>query len=106
VALLIAPFLIDLIFKGKYNSSIPYFIPLAIGWSILQFNQIQAAALFGIGKMNQIAKSQFILLFFNTIIMFIAIKAWGLTGASYASIVCAVFSVSLLRFYFRQSIKS
>jgi O-antigen/teichoic acid export membrane protein len=106
VALLIAPFLIDLIFKGKYNSSIPYFIPLAIGWSILQFNQIQAAALFGIGKMNQIAKSQFILLFFNTIIMFIAIKAWGLTGASYASIVCAVFIVSLLRFYFRQSIKS
>lgn len=103
-ALIVIPFFIDLIYKGKYNASIPYFIPLAIGWSILQYNQIQAAALFGIGKVSEIAKSQFIMFIINAIIIFFAIQIWGLMGAAYASILCSTINVLILRYYFNRSV--
>lgn len=105
IMIVIAPFLIDLIFKGKYNPSIQYFFPLAVGWSILQYNQIQAAALFGLGKVTEIAKSQLIMFFINLLLVFISVELWGLLGAAYVSIICSLLNVSILRYYFLSSMK-
>ncbi len=102
-ALLIFPPLIDFIFKGKYNASMPYFLPLAIGWSIRQYNQIQAAALFGKGAIADIAKSQVLALIINVLIIVIALQIWGLTGAAWASILCALSEVLFFYFFMRRN---
>lgn len=104
VGLIFIPPLIKLLFVGKYNGAIVYFVPLAIGWSIRQYNQIQSALLFGAGKISYIAKSQLITLVFNIVVISVALGTWGLLGAAYASIICSSFVVLLLSRYVKKVI--
>ncbi len=104
-ALVLIPPFITIIFSGKYDASIPYFIPLAIGWTIRQYNQIQAAALFGIGAISKIARSQFLSLISNVILILISLYYWGIMGVAYSSIVCAIIEVSLFSYFLRRKLK-
>ena len=104
-ALVLIPLFITMVFSGKYDASIPYFLPLAIGWSIRQYNQIQAAALFGIGAISQIALSQFISLITNVILIVISLHFWGIMGVAYSSIVCAIIEVSLFSYFLKRKLK-
>lgn len=106
ISILIVPPAIHYLFNGKYDKSMIFFIPLAIGWSIRQYNQIQSAALFGLGKINFIAYSQIISLIFNIILLFFTIHFYGIIGASYASIACSAFSVIILNILLRKSIRT
>lgn len=98
------PFM-NYVFEGKYAASIPYFIPLAIGWSIRQYNQIQSAALFGKGAINKIAESQLYALIFNVIVIIISIKFWGIIGVAYVSILCALFEVAIYFYHVKRHVK-
>lgn len=104
VATIFIPPFIKLIFAGKYDRSMAYFIPLAIGWSIRQYNQIQSAVLFGAGKIGYIAKTQLVTLIFNVTVVLIALNVWGLKGAAYMSILCSAFVVLLLGRYVKKVI--
>ena len=104
LALALAPSIIHFLFKGKYDPSMQYFIPLAIGWSIRQYNQIQAAALFGIGAIHKTALSRFISLLFNIVVIYLAFYFWGIMGIAYASIVCATFEVSIMAIFVKKSL--
>lgn len=105
LVLLIIPPMIDFIFKGKYNASFYFFIPLAVGWSIRQFNQIQAAALFGLGAISKMAKSMFYVLIINVIFIFISLHFGGLIGVAYSSIPCALVEILMFDYYLRKQIK-
>ena len=86
LALLLAPFLIKTVFSGKYDASIPYFMFLAIGWSIRMLVQLQSAAIFGLGKIHYNGWISLISLIFNVIIYFIFVTYFGAIGAAWASI--------------------
>jgi O-antigen/teichoic acid export membrane protein len=103
LGVLLVPPIIAFLFDGKFNATFKYFIPLSIGWSIRQFNQIQSAALFGLGKINYIANSQLLSLFFNIIVIYISLHFWGLQGVSYASIICSVFAISVVALYLKKA---
>lgn len=103
-ALLLVSPVIHFLFKGKYDPSIAFFIPLAIGWSIRQYNQIQAAALFGKGDISKTARSRFISLLLNVLFIYIGFRFWGIMGIAYASIVCAVFEVGIMSIFVKKSL--
>lgn len=105
LVILVIPPMIDFIFKGKYNASFLFFIPLAVGWSIRQYNQIQAAALFGLGAISKMAKSMFFVLIINIIFIFISLHFWGLIGVAYSSIPCAIVEILMFDYYLKREIK-
>jgi O-antigen/teichoic acid export membrane protein len=83
---LAGPFLIRIIFAGKYDPAISYFVLLSIGWSIRLLNQLQSAAIFGLGKIQYNAWSSLISLIFNVIIYVLFVRLYGAIGAAWASI--------------------
>lgn len=97
---------IHLLFKGKYDYSMIYFYPLAVGWSIRQYNQIQAAALFGAGAISKIAYSQFFSLLINVVIILVSLYFWGILGVAYSSILCAAFEVLIFKSYVNKFIRN
>lgn len=105
LSIILGPFFIDIIFHGKYNASIPFFIPLSIGWSIRQINQLQSAALFGLGKINYIAYSNLISVIFTILILFIAFTSFGIIGVAYSSILSGIISVLSEYLFLRNAIK-
>lgn len=103
--LIIVPFFVHIFINGKYINSIPFFIPLSIGWSIRQYNQIQTAALFGIGKINYIAYSQIISLVINIIILLLMIHFFGILGAAYSSIICNIINILNVYIFLKKGLR-
>jgi O-antigen/teichoic acid export membrane protein len=103
--MLITPPLVSYIFNGKYDQSFYYLTFLAIGWSIRNLNQLQSAAIFGLGKIHYNAYTALFALLGNMIIYPIAIYYFGLTGAAYASISSGIIIWFASRYYFRKAVK-
>ncbi len=89
----------------KYIPSIKYLLPLAIAWSIHQYNKITAAALFGLGKINYTTYSQIISFIFNLFIIPISLFNWQLIGVAYGMIICSIFNVTTMYLFYRKAIK-
>lgn len=103
--LVIVPLSIQTFFSS-YTPSIPYLIPLAIAWSIRQYNKIIAAALFGMGKINYIAYTQLISLIINIIVIPLSLKQWGLVGVSWSLIPCFCLNVLVMYLFYKKAIHS
>ncbi len=96
---------IGFIFGGKYDASMPYFVILAVGWSIRQLTQLQSGAIFGLGKIHYQAYTNIIILIFNLIFIPLAIHFWGLKGAAAVSIPSNLLCVIVSRLYLLRAIK-
>ncbi len=105
IFILVIPHLIDWIFKMKYHQSIPYLLPLAIGWSIRSGTQLQSAAMFGLGKIHYNAYSASFALIINLITYPIAIYYWGLMGLAYASILSGIVIWTASRAYLAKAVR-
>lgn len=103
--LIIAPPVLNLIFDGKYDNSYTYLILLSLGWSIRNLNQLQSAAIFGLGKIHYNAYIGLYTLFGNIIIYPIAIFYFGITGAAYASISSGIIFWIASRYFFNKAIR-
>jgi len=101
--LLTIPFAVELIFKGKYDGSILYFILMSIGWSIRQLNQLQSAAIFGLGKVKYNVYSSLISLLFNAVAFSIALYYFGLIGAAFTSILSGFVIVLTSNYYLQKA---
>lgn len=104
IALSFASPLIGFIFGGKYDASMPYFVLLAVGWSIRQLTQLQSGAIFGLGKIQYQAYTNMIIFIFNLICIPLAIHFWGLKGAAAVSIPSNLLCVIVSRFYLLRAI--
>lgn len=104
VVVLVAVPSLPVLFSGKYGESLKYFIPLSVGWSILMYNQIQSAALFGLGRMDYTAYGQISSLFFNLVVILVGWYFFGLIGVAYSSIVGAIFKVSIHYVFLKRQI--
>ena len=103
IALICIPFLIHWIFNGKYDESMPYFILLAVGWSIRQLTQLQSAAIFSLGKINFSVYISLISLAFNIVVYSIALNFFGLLGAAYTSILSGILMLLVSRYFNRKA---
>ena len=100
--LILAPFLLNLIFKGKYDGSYIYLIFLSLGWSIRNLNQLKTGAIFGLGKIHYNAYIGLITLVVNLVIYPILLNYYGIIGAAYASMLSGIaFFISSSCFYNR-----
>lgn len=100
---IIVPFITHSIFNGKYDQSMPYFILLAVGWSLRQLTQLQSGAIFGLGKIQYNAYISLITLLFNTLIVSISIYYFGLIGAAYASIPGGLVFILTSRYFYNKA---
>ncbi|MBP7152173.1 MAG: oligosaccharide flippase family protein [Paludibacteraceae bacterium] len=105
LAVLAGPFLIRIIFAGKYDSSIPFFVLLSVGWSIRLLNQLQSAAIFGLGKIRYNAWSSFISLIFNIFIYVLFVHWYGAIGAAWASIPAGIVMTLTSALFLRKAIR-
>lgn len=105
LAVLAGPFLIRIIFAGKYVPSIPFFVLLSVGWSIRLLNQLQSAAIFGLGKIRYNAWSSFISLIFNIFIYVLFVHWYGAIGAAWASIPAGIVMTLTSALFLRKAIR-
>jgi O-antigen/teichoic acid export membrane protein len=103
IVIVLVPLFFHVFFAGKYNPSVKYFIPLAIGWSIAQLRQLQSGAIFGLGKIKYITYNNLISLIVNILVFYLAFSNWGLTGMAYASIFTSSLSWLINSFYLRKT---
>ena len=103
--LLAMPVVLSLVFRGKYDNSVTFLYFLAIGWSIRNVNQLQSAAIFGLGKIKYNAVVGLIVLIFNLIAYPIFIHYFGIIGAAYASIPSGIVFWLSSRFYMQKAIR-
>jgi len=103
VALLFIPFLIPLIFAGKYDPSLQYFPFLAIGWSLRMLSQLQNGAIFGLGKIHYNVYTSFITLIFNIVIISVSVYLFGLMGAAYSSVLGGLVYILSSRYFFNKA---
>jgi O-antigen/teichoic acid export membrane protein len=104
-AWLLGPIIIHWFFSGKYDASMPYFMVLALGWSIRQLTQLQSGAIFGLGKIQYSVYTSIISLTFNAIAYSVALHFYGLIGAAYASILCGAVILFTSRYFFNKAQK-
>ncbi len=104
LALSFASPIINFIFAGKYNASMPYFVILAIGWSIRQLTQLQSAAIFGLGKIHFNAYANIVILIFNLIALPLSIYFYGLKGAAFVCIPSNLLYVLISRYFLMKAI--
>lgn len=105
LAILAGPFLIRIIFAGKYDPAIPYFVLLSVGWSIRLLNQLQSAAIFGLGKIQYNAWSSFISLIFNVAVYIVFVRLYGVIGAAWASIPAGVVMTLTSGLFLRKAMR-
>jgi len=102
--LLFVPFLLHMIFAGKYDPSMQYFPFLAIGWSLRLLAQLQYGAIFGLGKINYNVYTSLISLLFNILIISVSLYLFGIMGAAYSSVLGGLVYILCSRYFFRKAI--
>jgi O-antigen/teichoic acid export membrane protein len=100
---LLIPEIIHLIFSGKYDNSMQYFIFLAIGWSLRQLTQLQSSAIFGLGKIQYNAYICLITLIFNILLITIFLHFFGLMGAAYSSVFGGLVFLLTSRYFYHKA---
>lgn len=102
ISLAVGPFLIRVLFEGKYDSSIPFFIMLVFGWFIRNLYTLKVVAIFGSGKIELNFKAFFLSTILGLLITYFLIVYIGIYGAGYANITVGFFTSLLISFYFRK----
>ena len=102
--LLFVPFLLHMIFEGKYDPSMQYFPFLAIGWSLRLLAQLQYGAIFGLGKINYNVYTSLISLLFNILIISVSLYLFGIMGAAYSSVLGGLVYILCSMYFFRKAI--
>jgi O-antigen/teichoic acid export membrane protein len=90
VLIIFAPFLFHVLYKGKFDESIPIFRVLIASGFVLPFTMVGMSALVGMGKVKEVFQTILASLLLNTTIMVILLPIVGTIGAAIA------FCVSML----------
>lgn len=106
LALFFVPEIIQIIFKGKYNQSIPFFNILIISWVIRNLYSLKGVALLGLGKINLNFYSSLFSLPVAFIVTYYLINKFGIMGAAYGGIASALAMFLFTSFMFQRVIKN
>ena len=104
--LIALPFLINVVFSGKYDRSIHYFLYLSLAWTIKNFTVMKSTAIMGYGRFDLSFLISLVLLFLSYPVIYFAIKNYGLDGALLGMVIAAVISNICATFMFARFNKS
>jgi O-antigen/teichoic acid export membrane protein len=107
LGILILPYLINFAFKGKYDSSVIYFILLSIGWLFKSLNIMKPTSMMGHGRFDLNFYSSLIALSFTVPLQYFMIFNFGLLGAAYGMIIMGglsyIISFGMFKYFLRLS---
>jgi len=101
ISILIGPILITLIFSGKYNNSIPFFIMLTLGWFARNLYTLKIVAMFGAGEVKINFYAFFVGTIIGIILTYFLINLYGINGAGYANVAVGLVTFIVVSIYFK-----
>lgn len=101
IAQLVIPFMVDIIFSGKYNASMPFFRVLLFGWLIYSAFTLKGPAFIGLGRVDLSFKTSFLVLFIILPISIVLCLMFGIWGIIFAYITQSVISLILSNYYIK-----
>ncbi|MDD3078938.1 MAG: oligosaccharide flippase family protein [Paludibacter sp.] len=105
IAILVVPSFISIIFKQKYDSSIPYFYILGLGWSIRMLVQLRSGAIFGLGKVKYNLYVSIISSTFNIFLFYFSLKYWGIYGLAISNIFSGLLIYLLSYIFYNKALE-
>lgn len=100
VSVIFGPPLISFIFHGKYDESVPFFIMLVIGWFVRNLYTLKVVALFGKGKIKQLALSFLGATIIASVVSYALVSNYGINGAGYSNIAAALITFVIVSVFF------
>lgn len=100
ICIVIVPVIVQILFSGKYSSSVGFFQILIFAWLVRCFYSMKSIALLGLGKINLNFYSSLIVLPFAVLISYVSVRHYGAKGAAFGNIAAELlmFSATMLAF--------
>ena len=102
LSIIIGPFMITLIFGGKYDNSIPFFLMLVVGWFLRNLYTLKVVAIFGSGNIKINFYAFFISTIIGIILTYFLIIGFGIYGAGYANIAVGFITFLIISLHFKE----
>jgi O-antigen/teichoic acid export membrane protein len=99
-AVLAGPPVIKLLFHGKYDASIIFFIMLSVGWFFRNNYTLEVVALFGSGLIRYNFFSFLAGTIINITVSFFLIRSFGVPGAGYSNMLGGIIYLIVIRSVF------
>jgi O-antigen/teichoic acid export membrane protein len=100
------PLFIRIMFAGKYDMAIPFFLILIVGWYFRSLYYLKSGALIGLGKIRDNFLSGLISLPITAIILFFMIKNFSIYGAAIGNSVSGIITFIIVSIIFRKATKN
>lgn len=84
VLIVMAPYIFDLLFQGKYDAAVPVFQILMCAAVILPIQMVFSTSLVGFGKMREFFRVMLVSFVINIVLAFVLLLTIGVTGAAIA----------------------
>ena len=104
LAAIMVPFIIKIVFSGKYDHSIFYFQILTIVWLIRSSVSLKGPFLLAIGKINVVFYIMLKVLLISIIPCYLLVLNYGIKGALYGQLFSAIVFFILVNFGFRKEL--
>ena len=102
VAQLILPIMVDFLFSGKYNASMPFFRVLLIGWLIYGFYTLKGPAFIGVGRLDISFKISITILILITPILIVLCYYYGIWGVIIGYVLQIILNFILTNIYIKK----
>jgi O-antigen/teichoic acid export membrane protein len=103
---LFAPIAINLIFMGKYDQSIPFFLILTGAWLFQNIASFEGYTLWGAGKIGYNLLTYIIILFLGFIISYFFMIKYGIMGLAYGKLAISFISIFIVRIIFKKAMRT
>lgn len=95
------PYIVDIVFSGKYNEAMPFFRVLLFGWLIYSAFTLKGAAFIGLGRVDLSFKASFWVLIMILPISVILCMVFGIWGIVFAYIIQSLISLILSNYFIK-----
>lgn len=99
------PYIVDIVFSGKYNEAMPFFRVLLFGWLIYSAFTLKGAAFIGLGKLDKSFRVSFYVLLSTIPLLIILCYYFGIWGVVYGYVLQYAFNYFIAH-WFLESVKN
>lgn len=103
---LFIPFAIKLVFGGKYDQSVPFFLILTGAWLFQNIASFEGYTLWGAGKISYNLFTYVIILFLGFIISYFLMVKFGIVGLAYGKLVTSFISIFIVKIIFKKAMST
>jgi O-antigen/teichoic acid export membrane protein len=104
--ILFIPFVVKLVFGGKYDQSIPFFIILTGAWLFQNIVSFEGYSLLGAGKIGYNLLTYIIILFLGFIFSYLLMIKFGIVGLAYGKLLNGFISIFVVKIIFKKAMST